>query len=618
MSIAKHLVDGIHMQMSSTAPKHITLPKIKKPIERSNQRFGKQLTLAAPSKTTQPIQPLSQPQSTRTSTTTANRPSVRKSTTKQPQQQPDPDQHSGDVDTEGSTNATGEGDLYDSELAKDISLSLTPVQAAELHRVAMRYKMALAMVAMRDLERAMEEDAALAAGNPGMPKAVLEQQIKEEQEGLQNSKQDLIDHLTTCGFSPTSPLFQRILTSTETTPQPKPLDITLPPPKEFSERDLGMRKPSIGAAHGLFPKGNNARHGLIQWDMGKREELELGGEQVEGRKAMVWSDEEEAKLGDDGGTQEQPQEQPFEQNSDLPTDIEPQQQQPFPDQSDLQDPNTESLDTFTTPPTTAPPKQQQQRSILPPIDNRPQTQSTRPTKTPHSNSRTVTPQIFNPTLTTHLKIPGLHGMPQWHHRPVRKRLPSTSLFGLLNPQYHYHIDPNPHPSSTTHQKPPILLLHQTTHHQLEEKLHKMHQTHRHESGGFMYAGFDGRTLTAKTMKELSEQDRYALDVVKHDLELSVSDPNLSQRGSAAAQGFPGGRVRFVGTRGGLGYGALGPHPQQQQQQHHLGAGHHHLPGVVGDGGLTHNPQTGSARDLKCVGHQAFVANHYKVLNRMGK
>ncbi|KAJ3117175.1 hypothetical protein HDU96_007728 [Phlyctochytrium bullatum] len=355
----------------------------------------------------------------------------------------------------------------DEELERDLSLALTPAQAAELHQLGSRYKMALALVAMRDLERTMDSE--------GFSKSFLETQEKEEKDGLEKAKaeypaahgNDLMD------FS--------LPTPTEIPPPPQPEPTTEPPevnqlPKDPTEIDivtLDEREPE------LPPHANGSQHSLAS-----------------SKKSTV-----------------------------LP---------PIPKKKPSLTPRpvtqTKAFD-FQQP--------------------RPRKESAAPVIRRESNpvNRTaLTPQVFDPTLHSNMKVEGHHGIPPWQHRPVRKQYPTSSHFGLLTPQFaamYYQqvlesaateaagVLPSSdeviaegegksiiksHGDKDGNFLPTPLPPHAQV--QLEEKIRKIASRSintpskpltgtGHPSPAaapsFMYAGLDGRTLTAKAMKEIAER-----------------------------------------------------------------------------------------------------------------
>ncbi|KAJ3186768.1 hypothetical protein HK101_009632 [Irineochytrium annulatum] len=95
----------------------------------------------------------------------------------------------------------------------DVSSAMTPLQAMELHAMAKKVKMGLAMVAMRQLERSMDEE--------GYSKSFMDQEDKEELAGLETLQTQIVNHFKECNIAEDSPLFQQYMATLEIKP-PKP------------------------------------------------------------------------------------------------------------------------------------------------------------------------------------------------------------------------------------------------------------------------------------------------------------------------------------------------------------------------------------------------------------
>ncbi|KAJ3099288.1 hypothetical protein HDU97_003306 [Phlyctochytrium planicorne] len=595
MSVATHLVNGMHLQMGSAAAKHDELPRPRK-AERMTTKFNQESSSSGkmgkpqhsrggdrpasgaaggrkgPSFVETPQQPPPQQQDGQTASRVGSaRPSMAAARQSNAGLGPNSLDAPSQLPSRNSLfNTADQPEIYDKELEKDITLALTPAQATELHQLASRYKMALALIAMRDLERTMD-------GDQGFSKSFVDTQTREEQEGLKKSKLEFGNHLVTCGVSADSKLYQRILQSTEqsvTKPNPNATKRT---EREFSAKELGLRKPSVGAGRGYDASGGGRTQGLFSWDLpqGVQEDL-LDFEAPPPPSVTPWK-------------------APVK-----PPTPPPEQPAPPPEPEPETDPVIEDPTPLPVEPN------MYKHAVLPPIARSKSSSSSKrkpqqqPPKRPASRqgptaTRSVTPQVFAPLLRDQMTVEGSHGMPQFQN-PTKKPLPSSDLYGILKPEFagtYYHKKETPHPQDidTLNPKPepqqpppkpstapsnPHQIHHINPHLDLEENIARISKTTRIESGGFMYAGYDARAQTAKTVKELTEHSPAFVSAT------STAFPTLGARIMAAgAVQMAQGRV---GASAGASNGAMGFMP----------------------------------KDMKCVGHHAFMAKHLQALSKISK
>ncbi|KAJ3101866.1 hypothetical protein HDU97_000979 [Phlyctochytrium planicorne] len=356
--------------------------------------------------------------------------------------------HGGSMDSvnPNSENAGHDGGNDGSEHPSymDIASGLTPAQAVEAHKLAQRVKMAMALVAMRNLDRTMDEDI---ESNP-----VLQEEVKEELEGLKKAKKLYEEFIVSCEVPKDSKMFNDLMLAVESEDDPnkiaqKPSRRTSKS-QQYSDKELGLQQEK--RRNTLNSAGADRLKGLFTW----KNENEPEEPPAVYSRGMT--------MIDIGAELAMPKLPPPLFNPLKKVEVE------MPKESE------ESLHPVEEPvePVVKRPKSSKKKSpkkiSFPPLYMRSVETNPRPTVSPAKQSleqRILSPQIFDASVLASQEAraaaaAAAAAVQSWMHKTARRRMPPSSVFMLLNPhlqsgQAAQQQTITPHPQSAGHGHRPI-------------------------------------------------------------------------------------------------------------------------------------------------------------------
>ncbi|KAJ3218028.1 hypothetical protein HDU67_006728 [Dinochytrium kinnereticum] len=314
----------------------------------------------------------------------------------------------------------------------DVSVGLTPSQAVELHRLGQKVKMAMALVAMKNLERTMDENV--------VRDALFLREADEELEGLSNAKKAYEEHLISCDVPRDSKLFKDMMLAVDSDIDPNkvapiPLHRSSKSRHEYTDKELGILEKRRST------QDPDRLKGMFNW-----RESDNPAHVYSRGVTMIDIDSELAMPRPpelEGGLLKKPVEEVLSVEQEGGGDI----------------------DDYMEPAVDAPPEEEPaprptqsagkrriaRKPLLPPLPRPPPTRAQRQHFIPQKQSldqRILSPQVFDTSglLLSDSHAPShaaMRNAMSWLHKSTRRRMPPSSVFFLINPHLELMVDGKP-------------------------------------------------------------------------------------------------------------------------------------------------------------------------------